>query len=315
MSEATEEYHTPVLVERVVEFLALGPTRAEIMDGTVGGGGHSAAILQRIPESRILAVDRDPEALERSREVLAAWEGRVRFLRARFDEAARGAGMLGPSLGGALLDLGISSRQIDADRRGFAFRSGEAPLDMRMGGGAEGGPTAADILNQWEEEELARLFREYGEEPRGRRLAAEVAKRRSTRPLKTARDLLDAMSVAFRGKVGPKEKARVFQALRIQVNRELESLEAALPLIREALLPGGVLVVIAYHSLEDRIVKHTLKDWSRSCICPPALPVCRCRGEPLGTLLTRSVVRPTDSEVASNARARSARLRAWQRAE
>lgn len=284
------------------------------MDGTVGGGGHAEAILREIPESRVLAVDRDEEALKESRRALGPWGDRVRFLRARFDEAARGAGLLGPSLRGALLDLGVSSRQIDEDRRGFAFRSGEAPLDMRMGGEGEATPTAAMILNEGEEEELARIFREFGEEPRARRLAAEIVKRRASEPFERAKDLLDAMNVVYRRPPTAKEKARVFQALRIQVNRELESLRTALPLLREALLPGGVLVVISYHSLEDRHVKHTFREWSRSCVCPPDLPVCVCRGEPLGETLTRKVVRASDDEVAANPRARSARLRAWRKA-
>ncbi len=308
------DFHVPVLVDEVVEFLAGSPARGEIMDGTVGGGGHARAILQRIPDSRVLAVDRDPEALARARTALEPWSDRIRFLQARFDEAARGAGIFGPSLRGALLDLGVSSRQIDEDDRGFAFRSGEAPLDMRMGGETEGGPTAADILNEWDEEELARIFREYGEEPRARRLAAEVVKRRASRPLGRAQDLLDAMSVVHQRPLSAKEKARVFQALRIQVNDELAALETALPRLRKALLPGGVLVAIAYHSLEDRIVKHTLREWSQDCVCPPGLPVCACRGEALGELLTRKVVRPTEAELEKNPRARSARLRAWRKA-
>jgi len=309
-----DDFHVPVLVDEVVDFLGGSPARGEIMDGTVGGGGHARAILQRIPDSRVLAVDRDPEALARARKALEPWSDRIRFLQARFDEAARGAGIFGPSLRGALLDLGVSSRQIDEDDRGFAFRSGEAPLDMRMGGETEGGPTAADILNEWDEEELARIFREYGEEPRARRLAAEVVKRRASRPLERAQDLLDAMSVVHQRPLSAKEKARVFQALRIQVNDELAALETALPRLRKALLPGGVLVAIAYHSLEDRIVKHTLRGWSQDCVCPPGLPVCACRGEALGELLTRKVVRPTQAELEKNPRARSARLRAWRKA-
>jgi 16S rRNA (cytosine1402-N4)-methyltransferase len=307
-------FHEPVLVDEVVAHLSRAPDEGELMDGTVGGGGHARAILEGIPGSRLLAVDRDPEALAEARSALEPWGGRVRFLRARFDEAAKGAGLLGPSLRGALLDLGVSSRQIDADERGFAFRSTEAPLDMRMEGGQEEAPTAADLLNREEEGELARIFREYGEEPRGRRLASEVARRRARRPFRTAADLVDALEAVYRRPPLSKEKARVFQALRIRVNRELESLEAALPLLKDALLPGGVLVVIAYHSLEDRIVKHTFREWSRACVCPPALPVCVCRGEPLGETLTSRVVRPSEEEVVRNPRARSARLRAWRKA-
>lgn len=311
---AGEDYHVPVLVDEVVRLLKEGPDEGEILDGTVGGGGHARAILEGIPGSRLLAVDRDPEAVAEARRVLARWEGRVRFLQARFDEAARGAGLLGPSLRGAVLDLGVSSRQLDEAERGFAFRTGEAPLDMRMGGEAEGEPTAADILNQEDQEELARLIRRYGEEPRARRLAAEVVRRRRERPFETADDLVEAMTGAFGRPPTVKEKARVFQALRIKVNRELESLEEGLPRVRDALLPGGVMVVIAYHSLEDRPVKNAFREWSRSCVCPPGLPVCVCRGEPLGETLTRKVVRPSHAELQANPRARSARLRAWRKA-
>ncbi|TVR63698.1 MAG: 16S rRNA (cytosine(1402)-N(4))-methyltransferase RsmH [Gemmatimonadales bacterium] len=311
--EGPDEYHVPVLADEVMHFLRQGPEAGEIMDGTVGGGGHAARILQDIPGSRILAVDRDPDALKEARRSLAPWSGRVRFLQARFDEAAQGAGVMGPSLRGALLDLGVSSRQIDADPRGFSFRSGDAPLDMRMEGAAAGGRTAAEILNQESEAELMRIFREFGEERRAARLAREVVKRRRTEPFERARQLLDALTVVHRRSPEAGEKARVFQALRIAVNNELEALEQALDALRDALLPGGVMVIISYHSLEDRMVKRAFREWSRRCVCPPEIPICICRGEPLGTLLTRSVVRPSKEEVEANPRSRSARLRAWRR--
>lgn len=306
------EYHRPVLVDEVVALLAPA-AGGEILDGTVGGGGHAEALLTAYRACRVLAVDRDPEALDEARRRLAPFGDRVRFLRARFDEAAGGAGLAGPVLAGALLDLGVSSRQIDASERGFAFRSG-APLDMRMEGGEGGGQTAADILNQWEEEDLKQLFRRYGEEPRARFLAREVVRRRGEAPFRVAEDLVEAMGTAFRRPPAIKEKARVFQALRIHVNDEMGALERALPALKDALVPGGVLVVISYHSLEDRPVKNTFREWSRSCICPPELPICVCRGEALGETLTRSVVRPSDVEVARNPRSRSARLRAWRKA-
>jgi 16S rRNA (cytosine1402-N4)-methyltransferase len=307
-------FHTPVLVDEVIALLADTPAEGEILDGTVGGGGHAAAILERIEGSRVLAVDRDPDALTAAQEVLAPWQDRVRFLRARFDEGAKGAGLLGPSLRGALLDLGISSHQIDDASRGFTFRSDDVALDMRMSGGADGGPTAAELLNEIEEADLVRLLRRYGEEPRARRLARAVVERRAEAPLRTVGDLIGAMREAYGREPMAKERARVFQALRIEVNRELEALEAALPLLREALLPGGVLVVISYHSLEDRIVKNAFREWSRECVCPEGLPVCRCRGHALGETLTRRVVRPSDAELETNPRARSARLRGWRKA-
>lgn len=306
-------YHVPALLEEVVA--ALEPAaRGEVMDGTVGGAGHARALLERYPECRLLAVDRDPEALERARKELAPFGDRVRFVLARFDEAARGAALAGPTLDGALLDLGVSSRQIDRPERGFSFQSEGAPLDMRMGGREGGGPTAADVLNEEAERDLARIFREHGEEPRSRKLAREVVRRREEAPFRTVGDLIQAMARAFGHLPLPGERARAFQALRIEVNRELESLDEGLPLIRNALLPGGVLVVISYHSLEDRRVKHAFRGWSRSCVCPAGMPVCTCRGRPLGTVLTRKPVRPADEEVARNPRSRSARMRAWRKA-
>ncbi len=305
-------FHHPVLVEEVLE--ALEPAaRGEVLDGTVGGGGHSRALLERYQECRVLAVDRDPEALEEARASLREFGDRVRFLRARFDDAARGAGLAGPSLAGALLDLGVSAHQIDADHRGFTFRP-EAPLDMRMDAGEGGGVTAAELLNERTEEDLARLFRRYGEEPRARRLAREVVRRRVHEPLRTSGDLVDVMATVFGRPPQVKEKARVFQALRIEVNEELEALDAALPALRDALLPGGVFVVIAYHSLEDRKVKNAFREWSRACVCPPELPICTCRGEALGELMTRRVLRPSSTEVEVNPRSRSARMRVWRKA-
>jgi 16S rRNA (cytosine1402-N4)-methyltransferase len=310
--EAATPYHRPVLVDRVLELLAPA-AGGEILDGTVGGGGHAEALLAAHPETRVLGVDRDPEALEAARRRLAAFGERVRLLRARFDQAAKAAGLTGPTLSGALLDLGVSSRQIDRPERGFAFRSG-APLDMRMGGAGESGPTAADLLNEWEEARLKDLFRRYGEEPRARFLAGEVVRRRREAPFRTAEDLVNAMETAFGRPPSTKEKARVFQALRIEVNDELGALREALPALRDALRAEGVLAVISYHSLEDRIVKHAFREWSRSCVCPPELPICTCRGRALGTTLTRSPIRPSPEEVEANPRSRSARLRGWRKA-
>jgi len=310
--EAEGTYHEAVLVREAVELLEPAG-RGEIMDGTVGGGGHSLALLERYPECRILAVDRDPEALTAARHRLAVHGARVRFLAARFDEAARLAGVSGPTLSGALLDLGVSGHQLDRDARGFTFRP-DAPLDMRMSGAEEGTPTAADLLNERDESDLRRIFRELGEERRAGRLAKAVTLLRGDRPFRVAGDLVEALGKAFRRPPTPQEKARAFQAVRIEVNRELESLDEALPALREALLPDGVLVVISYHSLEDRRVKHTFQDWSGRCTCPPGLPVCACGVRSTGRVLTPRVIRPSAGEVEVNPRARSARLRAWRKA-
>lgn len=304
------EWHEPVMGAEVLKYLA--PSDGGFyLDGTAGGGGHTRMILEACPDCRVLAVDRDPEALEQARTTLAEHRDRVRFLSARFDDAPRDPEVRDRRLDGALLDLGVSSHQLDADARGFTFRRG-APLDMRMGPNTS--RDARSLLAEASEEELTRIFRVYGEEPRGHRLAREVVKRRATEPLETSDDLVAALAVSLGRSPSQKEKARIFQAVRIAVNEELEALEAGLPAIRDVMKSGGVLVVIAYHSLEDRAVKNAFREWSRSCVCPPELPVCTCRGEALGTTLTRKVVRPSDEEVARNPRARSARLRAWRRA-
>lgn len=305
----TNGYHDPVLGPEAVDLLEL-KDRGFYLDGTVGGGGHAFLILSACAGCRLLAVDRDPEALEAARERLSPFRGRVRFVQARFDDAVDDVEVRDCGLDGALLDLGISSHQVDRDERGFSFRAGTS-LDMRM---SSEGPTAADLLNQADEAELARIFREYGEEPRGRALAREVVRRRDETPFVTSDHLVAALYRTLRREPTHQEKARVFQALRVAVNDELEALSRALEGLREALNDGGILAVIAYHSLEDRMVKHAFREWSRSCVCPPALPVCACRGRALGETLTRKPIRAGVDEVERNPRARSALLRAWRKA-
>ncbi len=304
----SDRYHTPVLVEEVIRLLE--PRRGGVyFDGTLGGGGHSEAILESGSEARVIAVDRDPEARAEARERLAGYGDRFEAREGDFADAAE---RLEVELAGALLDLGVSSHQIDAERRGFTFREG-SPLDMRMAAGAAGGRTAADILNRYEEAELLRVLWDYGEEKRARPIVRRVLERRAERPFETSDDLVGVLEDVYRHRLTPQDKARVFQAFRIEVNEELASLDRALPALRESLAVGGVMVVIAYHSLEDRRVKNAFREWSRACVCPPDLPVCHCRGERLGETLTRKVVRPTDEELERNTRSRSARLRAWRR--
>lgn len=303
-------YHEPVMADEVLSYL--DPRDGGLfLDGTLGGGGHTRRILEACPGCRVVAVDRDPDALAEAEIVLAPLRDRVRFLQRRFDSAVDDAEIRDRGLDGALLDLGVSSHQLDDEARGFAFRRGVV-LDMRM-------DTTQDIdavrfLAEAEEEELTRVFRDLGEEPRGRRLAREVVKRRATEPLTTSDHLVAALTVSLGRHASAQDKARIFQAVRIAVNGELESLARGLPALRDALRGGGVLVVIAYHSLEDRMVKNAFRDWSATCVCPPESPICTCRGRPLGETLTRKPVRPTEDEVARNVRARSARLRAWRRA-
>lgn len=304
-------FHEPVMGQEVLEYLA--PRDGGFyLDGTAGGGGHTRLILEACDDCRVLAVDRDPEALEEARKALEDLRPRVRFLKARFDAAPLDPEVKDRGLDGALLDLGVSSHQIDRKQRGFTFGRG-APLGMRMEGDAGSGPTAADLLNEADRERLTRIFRELGEESRAGRLAAEVVRRREREPFRTSDDLVAALASALGRRPSARDKARIFQALRIAVNDELTALREALPALRDHLRPGGVLAVIAYHSLEDRIVKRAFREWSRSCVCPPRIPVCRCRGEALGKELTRGPLRPSEDEVARNPRSRSARLRAWRK--
>lgn len=295
--------HQPVLLDPILALLA-GSRR--VLDGTAGGGGHARALADAGAE--VLAIDQDPVAVAAATERLAGTNARV--LRLNFAEAAKAAVVQAFRPDAVLLDLGVSSPQIDEDQRGFTFRHGAA-LDMRM---SDEGDTAADWLNQSEAEELAQSFKEYGDEPRARRLAGEIVRRRANKLFATSDDLVDAIRATLGARSGPPDFARLFQAVRIVVNGELERLERALPELRELLEPGGILAVIAYHSGEDRIVKHAFREWSRSCICPEGQPVCTCRGRALGTVITRKPIEAGAEEQEQNPRARSAHLRAFRKA-
>ena len=305
-------YHHPVMVDEVLALLR--PGRGGVyLDGTLGGAGHAAALLERSPDARLIGADRDPNALREAEHRLAPWAERTQLLRTNFAEVVSAAGIAPGSLAGALLDLGVSSHQLDDPERGFTFRPG-APLDMRMAAGAGGERTAAELLAEASEDELALLFFRWGEERRARKLARILVEMRSQVPINSSERLVTGILRAFGPRTTAQEKARIFQALRIATNREIDALETALPAIREALAPGGVLVVLSYHSLEDRVVKNSFREWSRACVCPPGFPICHCRGEPLGETLTRRALRPSAAEVEANSRARSALLRAWEKA-
>lgn len=306
--------HEPVLRDEVTTLLR-PEGRGIWIDGTLGGGGHAERLLELNPEARLVGFDRDPEAIAAASARLAPWAERTKLFNTDFRDAAAIVASETETMPvrGVLLDLGVSSYQLDEQARGFSFRR-STPLDMRMGGTAGGRRTAADLLNQAPEDELGRIFREYGEERRWRALAREIVKRRATEPFEDSDQFVAACTVVLGGGLSQSDKARLFQALRIAVNDELNALDEALPALRDLLAPGGRFVVIAYHSLEDRIVKHSFREWSRECVCPPELPVCRCRGKALGRVITKKPVRPEDVEVDRNPRSRSARLRAWERA-
>jgi len=303
MTDTASPYHHPVLAGRVAE-AARAARRA--VDATLGGGGHSALLKDMGIE--LLAIDRDPDAIAAGRARLG--DAGVTYLHSPYaaDPALEAIQRFQPDF--ILLDLGVSSHQLDQESRGFSFRPG-ASLDMRMD---RGGPTAADFLNRAPEAELRRVFADYGDERQAGRLAREIVRRRATERFQTSDHLVNAIRAVLGPRSGPGDFARLFQAVRIAVNDELEGLERALPVFRDALTPGGRLAVISYHSGEDRLVKHAFQEWCRSCICPPGAPVCTCRGRPLGRLEPRKPIRPDADEIANNPRARSATLRIFHKA-
>lgn len=297
-----------MLVTEVIELLRRG---RRILDGTLGGGGHSLALLDAGVE-QIVGVDRDPEALAAAATRLHdyAEAGRFSALESNYARVAELPALEGMTFDGVLLDLGVSSHQFDAETRGFTFRPG-ARLDMRMG--SDAAATAADLLNDETEQTLAGVFRDYGDERHAVRLAREIVRRRATRQFETSDDLVGAIRAVLGPRSGAPEFARLFQAVRIAVNDELPGLERALPALRDRLSPGGILAVITYHSGEDRIVKNFFREWSSDCICPPKHPICTCRGRALGETLTKRGLTASEDEIIRNARARSAKLRAWRR--
>ena len=302
-------YHTPVLADAVRDW-ASGVTRA--IDATLGGGGHAAILLGL--GARVLGIDRDPDAIAAAR--LRLGTDAIEYREGSFAAPAALAAIVDFHPDRILLDLGVSSHQIDTVERGFTFRPG-APLDMRMGnqepGAGSRGITARDVLNTWPVERLATVFSEYADERRGRALATEIVRRRLNAPFLVSDDFVNAIRAVLGPRSGPPDFARLFQALRIAVNDELAALTVALPACRDALVPGGRLGVITYHSGEDRIVKNEFREWARECICPPRQPICTCRGRALGRVLTKKAVSPAPDEIASNPRARSAQFRAFEK--
>ncbi|HET9040371.1 MAG TPA: 16S rRNA (cytosine(1402)-N(4))-methyltransferase RsmH [Gemmatimonadales bacterium] len=301
MADLAIPVHVPVLLAPVLA-AAAGARRA--VDATLGDGGHAEAL--RRGGAEVLGIDRDPAAIAVSRRRLG--EVGMHYLQAAYSAptALDAVAAFRPDF--ILLDLGVSSRQLDEAERGFTFRP-NAPLDMRMG---DSGPTAAAFLNSAPEAELARVFHEYGDERQSRRLAREVVRRRGHHPFAISDDLVNAVRATLGARAGPSEFARLFQAVRIAVNDELAGLATALPAFRDALTEGGKLAVITYHSGEDRLVKLAFREWAAACVCPPRQPVCTCRGRPLGRLVPRKPIVPEPDEVAANPRARSAHLRIFQ---
>ena len=295
--------HRPVMLEDTIDALALD-SGASVVDATFGGGGHSRAILDRLgPEGSLVGIDRDPEAAGRASDLLE--DPRFEFVSDAYDGALWAMVEGGRNVDAVLFDLGLSSFQVDEPERGFSY-VGEGPLDMRMDPGS--GVSAAEYLDTVEAEELVRVLSRYGDVPRGeaRRVAREIARRR---PLETTTDLYDAVraAVGWRERGGNPAK-RVFQAVRIEVNDELGNLARALDATERLLLPGGRLVVLTFHSGEDRLVKRFISERQGRCVCPPELPVCVCGARPI--FRRGAVMRPSEREVGENPRSASARLRA-----
>jgi 16S rRNA (cytosine1402-N4)-methyltransferase len=303
--------HVPVLAGELIDLTA--PAEGElVVDCTFGAGGHARLVADLIgPSGTLVCIDRDPAAEERYGEFVEAAPCSTRFLRMDYSEGLsmlRGEGMAADVV---LFDLGVSSMQVDTRERGFSY-SYDAPLDMRMD--PTSGPGAAELVNELDERQLARLFRDFGEEPNARVMARAIVRRRRARPFETTGELVEAVEsslpAAVRRRFGGGHPAkRVFQAIRIAVNDELELLDKALPEAWELLRPGGRLAGIAFHSLEDRRVKRFMAARARGCVCPPDFPVCVCGRTPEAELLTPNAIVPTPGEVAHNPRARAGRLR------
>lgn len=312
--------HKPVLLDECLEGLDIRP-QGVYVDGTLGGAGHSMEILKRLDGGELIGIDRDQDALRAATQRLNALNqahgAGLHILRGNFHDVRTLLSSVGiEKIDGMLLDLGVSSYQLDARERGFSYHA-DAPLDMRMD---QSQPlTAREIVNTWDAQEIARILRDYGEEKWAVQIARVIEDRRKLRPIETTGDLVDIIDAAiprkFRAKDGSHPARRSFQALRIAVNDELAPLEAALEDIVDLLKPGGRLCVIAFHSLEDRIVKNCFKRLQNPCTCPPRLPVCVCGKKPVIRLINRKPITAGEEELKQNPRARSATLRIAEKLE
>ncbi len=307
--------HKPVLLEECLTALAIRP-EGTYLDGTLGRAGHSLEILRRLKGGRLIGIDRDMTAIEAARERLAAFGDRVTLVHGNFCDLSEILANLGvDKVDGMLFDLGVSSPQLDEARRGFSYMH-DAPLDMRMD--ASAALDARQVVNTWSGEEMRRVLWEYGEERYAPQIARAIVRRREEKPIETTGELVEiirsAMPVAaLREKQHPAKRS--FQAIRIAVNGELEALAPMLHAAAEGLRPGGRLAVITFHSLEDRIVKQTMRELATGCICPPEFPVCVCGRKPKLTLVTRKPIVSGPAELEENPRARSAKLRVAERTE
>jgi 16S rRNA (cytosine1402-N4)-methyltransferase len=301
--------HVPVLLNECLDGLAIDPAGI-YLDGTAGGAGHSRQIALRLDAEqggRLISLDQDPDAVQTARARLAGLPATV--VQINFRYAGQALEQLGiDKINGALLDLGVSSHQLDDAARGFSYRA-DAPLDMRM---SQEGETAADLVNTESREELARILKDYGEEPFAWQIAGKIVEARENSPIETTLQLADIVASAMPAAERRKNKnpsRRTFQALRIAVNHELDALEEGMDTIFEHLAPGGRLCIITFHSLEDRLVKNKFRRWATACTCPPEFPVCVCGGRAKAKLITRRPIEANTQELEENRRSRSAHLR------
>ena len=305
----SEFHHVSVLLQECLEGLNIRPEGIYV-DGTLGGAGHSSRIAQRLTTGRLIGIDRDPVALAAAGERLKPWKDRVTLVHSNFCELKQELSDLQiPGVDGMLLDLGVSSPQLDEGQRGFSYMA-DAPLDMRMNG--EDVLTAREVVNTWPQEELKRILYTYGEERYAPQIASAICRRREEAPIETTLELVDIIrsampAAALREKQHPAKRS--FQAIRIAVNDELGSVEKVMADAIPLLNPGGRLAVITFHSLEDRIVKNAMTEAAKGCTCPPNFPVCVCGKKPQVKLISRKPIVSGAAELAENPRARSAKLR------
>lgn len=308
--------HTSVLLYETVDSLNIRPDGIYV-DGTLGGGGHASLVLNRLGEQgRLIGLDQDADAIAAAGERLKEYRDRVTVIRTNYEnikDALASQGISGAD--GIYLDLGVSSYQLDTADRGFTYREDDAPLDMRMD--QRNTQTAKDIVNGYSEMELYRIIRDYGEDRFAKNIAKHIVKARQEKEIETAGELTEIIKAAIPAKVratGGHPSKRTFQAIRIELNRELQVLEQSIDTMIDLLNPGGRLSIITFHSLEDRIVKNKFRENENPCICPPEFPVCMCGRKSKGRVVTRKPVLPSEEELAANKRSKSAKLRVFEKA-
>lgn len=309
--------HKSVLLEETIDSLMVKPDGIYV-DGTLGGGGHASEVCRRLGEGgRLIGIDQDADAIRAASERLKLYGDHVTVVRSNYVNIAQILSDLGiEKVNGIYLDLGVSSYQLDTAERGFTYRDENAPLDMRMD--QRNTKTAADIVNTYTESDLYRIIRDYGEDKFAKNIAKHIVKRREEKPIETAGELTEVIKAAIPMKVratGGHPAKRTFQAIRIELNQELEVLKNSIDTMIDLLAPGGKLSIITFHSLEDRIVKNRFRTNENPCICPPGFPVCMCGKKSKGKVITRKPILPSEVEMEENPRAKSAKLRVFERGE